>query len=167
MSQRDIVAILSLTLFLALVGLAISAIRRRSAKQSSLGSLAPLDSLKGAKVATAGAKYVSTVFSERPLDRVVALGLMHRGNATLSVLTDGLQIEREGEKSFTIVARDIVKVERASASIDRGVERSGLLAISWMLAETAVTTNLRIDASDDSQQLFDQLTKFERQEENR
>jgi hypothetical protein len=36
-----------------------------------------------------------------------------------------------------------------------------------MLAETAVTTNLRIDASDDSQQLFDQLAKFERQEENR
>jgi len=167
MSQRDIVAILSLILFLALVGLAISAIRRRSAKQSSLGSLAPLDSLKGAKVVNAGAKYVSTVFSERPLDRVVALGLMHRGNATLSVLTDGLQIEREGEKSFAIDAFDIVKVERASASIDRGVERSGLLAISWMLSETAVTTNLRIHASDDSQQLFDQLAKFERQEENR
>ena len=167
MSQRDIVAILSLILFLALVGLAISAIRRRSAKQSSLGVLTSLDSLKGAKVATAGAKYVSTVFSERTLDRVVALGLMHRGNATLSVLTDGLQIEREGEKSFAIEARDIVKVERASASIDRGVERSGLLAISWMLAETAVTTNLRIDASDDSQQLFDQLAKFEKQEENR
>lgn len=167
MSQRDIVAILSLILFLALVGLAISAIRRRSAKQASLGSLAPLDSLNGAKIVTAGAKYVSTVFSERPLDRVVALGLMHRGNATLSVLTDGLQIEREGETSFAIDARDIVKVERASASIDRGVERSGLLAISWMLAETAVTTNLRIDASDDSQHLFDQLAKFERQEENR
>ena len=78
MSQRDIVAILSLILFLALVGLAISAIRRRSAKQSSLGSLAPLDLLRGAKVATASAKYVSTVFSDRPLDRVVALGLMHR-----------------------------------------------------------------------------------------
>lgn len=167
MSQRDLVATLSLILFLTLVGLAISAIRRRSAKQSSLGSLAPLDSLNGANVATAGAKYVSTVFSERPLDRVVALGLMHRGNATLNVLTDGIQIEREGEKSFAIDARVIVKVERASASIDRGVERSGLLAISWMLAETAVTTNLRIDASDDTQQLFDQLAKLERQEENR
>ena len=167
MSQRDIVAILSLILFLALVALAISAIRRRSAKQSSLGSLSPLDSLKGAKVTTADAKYVSTVFSERPLERIVALGLMHRGNATLSVFTDGLQIERDGETSFAIDARDIVKVERASASIDRGVERAGLLAISWMLAETAVTTNLRIDASDDSQQLFDQLAKFEKQGGNR
>jgi len=166
-SQRDIVAILSLILFLALVALAISAIRRRSAKQSSLGVLAPIGSLKGAEVAIAGAKYVSTVFYERPLDRVVALGLMHRGNATLSVFTDGLQIERDGEKSFAIYALDIVKVERASASIDRGVERSGLLAISWMLAETAVTTNLRIDASDDSQQLFDELAKFEKQGENR
>jgi len=166
-SQRDIVAILSLILFLALVALAISAIRRRSAKQSSLGSLSPLDSLKGAKVTTADAKYVSTVFSERPLERIVALGLMHRGNATLSVFTDGLQIERDGETSFAIDARDIVKVERASASIDRGVERAGLLAISWMLAETAVTTNLRIDASDDSQQLFDQLAKFEKQGGNR
>jgi hypothetical protein len=92
---------------------------------------------------------------------------MHRGNATLNAFTDGLQIERDGEISFAINAGDIVKVERASASIDRGVERSGLLSISWMLGETAVTTNLRIDAADDSQQLFDKLAKFEKQEENR
>lgn len=166
MSQRDTVALLSVVLFVALVALAVSAIRRRSAKQGSLGVLTPTDALSGTVIATAAGKYVSTVFSDRPLDRVVALGLMHRGSATLRVLTDGLQIEREGEQSFAIKAGHIVKVERASASIDRGVERGGLVSISWMLAETAVTTNLRIDAADDSQQLFDKLAKFEKQEEN-
>jgi hypothetical protein len=166
-STRDIVAVLSFLLLLAIVALAIWAIRRRSAKQSFLGALTEIDSLTGTLVATAAGKYVSTVFTERPLDRVLALGLMHRGNAILRVFTDGVHLEREGEKSFAISAANIVGVERASASLDRGVERRGLLRLTWMLSETSVTTNLRIDAADDSQHLFDSLTKFKNKEEIR
>lgn len=160
MSEREIVAVFCVVIFLAIVWLAVSSIRRRQNKQNLLGTPRSLGSLSGQIVAKVSAKYVSTVYYDRPLERIVALGLMHRGLAELVVLSDGIEIDRVGEESFAIAADDITEVKRASATIDRGVERGGLLAISWSLGNTLLTTNLRIDEADDTQQLFDMISKL-------
>lgn len=160
MSQRDIVAILSALLFLALIALAVSAMKRRAQKQLAIGNLTPIDSILGAIVAEASGFYVSTVFAAKPLERLVSHGLLHRGKAELVLRVDGIQVERLGETSFGIATNAITNVARASATIDRGVEQAGLLAVSWMLGSTEVTTNFRLNAPDDTQVIFDKLSQY-------
>lgn len=160
MNQRDIVAIFSALLFLALIALAVSAIKRRAQKQLAIGNLTPIDAISGAIAAEAAGFYVSTVFAAKPLERLVSHGLLHRGKAELVVRADGIQVSRLGETSFGIATSAITNVSRASATIDRGVEQSGLLAISWTLGETDVTTNFRLDAADDTQAFFEKLSQF-------
>lgn len=160
MSQRDLVALACALIFLALIGLAVSAIKRRAKKQSGLGSLTAHEAVSGATSAEASGFYVSTVFAHKHLERIVSNGLLHRGKVDLVLRTDGIQVKRLGETSFAIEASAITDVARATATIDRGVEQSGLLAISWMLGETEVTTNFRLDAADDTQLFFEKLSQF-------
>jgi hypothetical protein len=166
MSQRDIVALAFLTVFFLIAALAIVSIRRRVMKQSDIGALSAPDSLSGAQLAAVDAKYVSTVFADRPLERVVSNGLMHRGLARLVLLQDGIQVIRVGERSFAIRADAIRDVSRASATIDRGVENSGLVALTWMLGSTEVTTNFRLSAADDTSEFFKLLTQFKTKVKN-
>ena len=160
MSQRDIVALACALIFLALIALATSAIKRRAKKQSGLGTLTALETVSGVTTDQASGFYVSTVFANKPLERIVSHGLLHRGKVDLVLREDGIQVKRLGEASFAIAASAITDVARASATIDRGVEQSGLLAISWMLGETEVTTNFRLDAADDTQGFFEKLSQF-------
>lgn len=160
MSQRDIVALACALVLLALIALAISAIHRRAKRQSGLGELTALEVVTGATIAEASGFYVSTVFANKPLERLVSHGLLHRGKVDLVLREDGIQVKRLGEASFAIAASAITDVARASATIDRGVEQSGLLAISWTLGETEVTTNFRLDAADDTQAFFENISQF-------
>lgn len=160
MSTRDIVAILSALLLVALIGLAVLAIKRRAQKQNALGDLTSLEGISGAVVAEASGSYVSTVFSTKPLERLVSHGLLHRGKANLVLRTDGIQVHRVGETSFAIRDSSITDVSRASATIDRSVEQAGLLAVTWMLGDTEVTTNFRLNAADDTQTFFEKVSQF-------
>jgi hypothetical protein len=160
MSQRDFVALVSALILLSLIALAVSTMKRRAKEQSGLGELSALDVVSGAAFAEASGSYVSTVFAHRPLERLVSHGLLHRGKVDLVVREDGIQVKRLGEASFAISASAITDVARASATIDRGVEQSGLLAISWMLGETSVTTNFRLDEANDTQAFFEKISQF-------
>ncbi len=88
--------------------------------------------------------YVATVFADRPLERVWAFGLGSRGKATVSASENGLSVQRTGEQGFQIPLGDIVSVGRARATIDRAVEKHGLLQISWLLGETELLTSFRV-----------------------
>jgi hypothetical protein len=66
MSQRDIVALACALIFLALIALAVSAIKRRAKKQSGLGALTALETVSGATTDEASGFYVSTVFANKP-----------------------------------------------------------------------------------------------------
>jgi hypothetical protein len=89
------------------------------------------------------AQYVATVFAGRPLERVVAHGLAHRGKATVLVSSDGVSIFRTGEKSFLIPSVDIKGISQASAVIDRAVEKDGITVILWYLGGTELETHVR------------------------
>lgn len=88
--------------------------------------------------------YVATVFVDKPLERVWAYGLGGRGKATVSVSKDGISIERVGEQGFLIPNVDLVGVGRAKATIDRAVERQGLIQIAWRLGGTELLSSFRV-----------------------
>lgn len=163
MTQRDIVATLCIALFVLLVFMAMRSLKNRAAAQPAV-VLPSADDLTGDEIGEASGFYVSTTLTDAPLDRIADRKLLHRGKARLSVLTDGLVIDRTGEPSIAIHASDLLSVNRASATIDRGVEANGLLAISWVSAETRLTTNLRLRSEDDTQELFESISKLAKKE---
>ncbi len=91
--------------------------------------------------------YVATVFANNPLDRVWAHGLGPRGKAMIGQSRSELVISRVGEKSFVIPFDSIEHLGRGGATIDRGVEKSGLVQIGWRLGNTNLLTSLRITSN--------------------
>lgn len=164
--QRDVVAILCFALFALLAVLAVNSVKKRAQNQLTAVSLAEVDSLTGSELAEAAGFYVSTVYADKPLERIAARGLLHRGNALLTVLTDGIVIDRTGELSLAIASSAICSVSRTSATIDKGVETNGLLAICWKAGEECLVTNLRIRAEDDTEELLATLNAISKKEAN-
>ena len=152
------IAVLAISAFYAIRSIRIR--RRNQSNLIDLGALVDLTALDGTPAAAARGQYVATVFRDRPLERVVTGGLMHRGKAQVVVTDQGVGIERVGEESFAIPAAALLNVGRASAAIDRGVEADGLVAVDWTLGTTEVTTLLRIDAVDDGEGLMNSLKQL-------
>lgn len=90
------------------------------------------------------AYYVSTVFAKTALTRVWAHGLGGRGKAYLAISPEGVSISRLGEIGFLIPSNSLSGLTRASATIDKAVERDGLLVLIWKLGEDELATHLRI-----------------------
>ena len=92
--------------------------------------------------------YVATTFSERPLERVIAHGLAHRGHARLAVTGSGVEVSRVGEFGFLIPAADLIEVSLGSAVIDRAVEKEGLVVIKWRLGAVELQSHFRFVSSE-------------------
>ena len=88
--------------------------------------------------------YVATVFADAPLNRVWAYGLGGRGKCQVLIDGGGIKIFRQGERDLSIPQRQLVGLTSASATIDKAVEKDGLLVIRWSLGETELGTHLRI-----------------------
>jgi hypothetical protein len=116
-------------------------VQRRKQEQQLLLP-APLASAGGLELGDVF--YASTVFADSPLSRVWAHRLGGRGNAKLFVSDTGVSIERVGEPSLLIPRADLIALTRASATIDKGVERDGLMVLVWKLGDEKVMTNLRV-----------------------
>jgi len=99
--------------------------------------------------------YVATVFANKPLERVWAFGLGSRGRATVSASENGLSVQRIGEQGFQIPRSDIVTVGRGRATIDRAVEKNGLIQIGWRLGGTELLSSFRV--TQDQDKCFKQL----------
>jgi hypothetical protein len=160
MNQRETVALISLLAITALVVLVMVTVRRRIAKQSGLATLPADNVVFGTLLGTATGHFVSTVFANNPLERVLSHGLMHRGLAEIRVFTDGIQINRVGERCYTIPVHAFVRVSRSTTTIDRAVENDGLLSIEWMLGSAHVVSNFRLSTESDTQSFFSQLLHY-------
>ena len=90
-------------------------------------------------------KYVATTIAGDPYDRIAARGLAFRGFATVLVGPEGILVDRDGEAGVWIAADRIVGVDRATWTIDRVVEGSGLHVVRWRLGDREVDTYLRLD----------------------
>jgi hypothetical protein len=139
------VGLIALGLFSLFAIIALITWRRRMASQA-LSLKVPI----GIEGSFAGSNcfYVATTFSERPLERVIAHGLAHRGHACLAVVGSGVEVSRVGEFSFLIPRADLVEVTLSSAVIDRAVEKEGLVVIKWRLGEVELQTHFRFVSSE-------------------
>jgi hypothetical protein len=92
------------------------------------------------------ALHAATTIADTPLERVTVGPLAFRARATVSVHDDGVLLELRGEDPVFVPAADIVSVERATWTIDKGVETGGLICLRWRLSDTEVDTYLRAAA---------------------
>jgi len=141
----------TLILMVILIALYIyQSVRRRRARQEA--ELPDYESLATEQLLFS-CLYVATVFAERPLERVWAYGLGGRGRARVGLSSSQLVIERTGERSIAIPLTHIQEVRRGGATIDRGVEKSGLVQILWSLGDYSLLTSLRITSNQEQSYL--------------
>lgn len=138
---RELIGTLLVAMVFVIAWRVYRSVQRRKQEQQLLLP-APLASAGGLELGDVF--YASTVFADSPLSRVWAHRLGGRGKAKLFVSETGVSIERVGEPSILIPKGDLVALTRASATIDKGVERDGLMVLVWNLGEEKVMTNLRV-----------------------
>ena len=102
-------------------------------------------------------RYVATVIAPDWLDRVVAHGLGAPGLADFYVRSDGVLIDREGERELFIPAADIACAEPGTGLAGEVMERDGILVISWRLGDVEVATGLRASRADDQRAAMEQI----------
>lgn len=90
--------------------------------------------------------YVATTLVDEPLNRVAVAGLGYRARATVGVTSTppGVVLSLPGEPDAFIPATDIQRVERSTWTIDRVVEKNGLVRLTWLLGDTIVDSYLRV-----------------------
>ena len=77
--------------------------------------------------------YVATTHHDKPLERLAIRHLAYRGRVGVEVSPTGVLVAITGEEPVFLPADRIVGADRATWTIDRVVERDGLVRISWRL----------------------------------
>ncbi|MEY4713807.1 MAG: hypothetical protein RIQ37_137 [Actinomycetota bacterium] len=146
--SRELIAALMLSLVPLFALLAFLSVRRRRSQQEKLLS-AP-----NAAFSSDGVEclYVSTVFTDAPLERIWAHGLGSRGDAKISFKNGSVSIWRKGEAGFSF---NLEELDRARATIDKGVESKGLVGLLWTSNEKSLTTQVRFRSSESQKKFLD------------
>lgn len=119
---------------------------RRSRRDSDIDI--PFGStIGGARFAATGF-YVATTRHDAPLDRIAARPLAFRSRADITVTDAGLGLELAGEKPVFVPAAHIIGAGRATWTIDRVVERDGLVMVAWSDGSHILDTYLRLQDDD-------------------
>ncbi|MET0590174.1 MAG: hypothetical protein ABWZ77_03265 [Naasia sp.] len=139
-------------ILLAFVGMALGW-RSRRRGQSQLDVPAAVPAGIGPATYERDLLYVSTTFRDRPLERVAVAGLGIRSRAVLSLHAEGVVLALRGGEPVFLAADRIDGVGRATMTIDRVVERDGLVRIAWTLGGTDVDTYLRAGTREDTAEL--------------
>lgn len=159
MDRTASTAITIAILLLALLGMVLGW-RARRKRQSALPATAPVPADPGATVFSAEALYAATTLAGDPLNRVAVRGLGFRGRATVTVTPKGVILGIAGTPEVFIALDTIRSVERATWTIDRVVERGGLVLIAWTLGETDVDSYFRIAEPADPMPLIDAISSI-------
>lgn len=138
--DRPALMALVLALMLVLLLLMLLGWKARQRRQRSLPAPRPVPSELGTQRFSSPVFYVATTLADEPLNRVAVAGLGYRARASVAVTDLGVVLEIPGERGVFIPAAEIRGVDRATWTIDRVVERDGLVLLAWSLcgAETTV-----------------------------
>lgn len=153
---REVIGTLMVALVFLIAWRVYRSVQRRKQEQQ-LTIPAPAQSVGGVELGDAF--YASTVFAISPLSRVWAHRLGGRGKAKIFLSEAGISIERVGEPSLHIPKNDLIALTRASATIDKGVERDGLMVLVWRLGDLEVMTNLRVVSASKRKEYEDAIEK--------
>lgn len=142
---KNLMAVISAAVFLILIALAIRAWRSRVADQRAAFS-EPNEALEffGELISSAQGFYAATTFATNHLERIAAYGLGSRGFAQIFVFAEGVLVVRTGERPLAIDKAQLDSVALGQATIDKAVEKEGLLQINWRQDNTLLTTHIRI-----------------------
>jgi hypothetical protein len=145
MDRTTSTTIVILVIALALAGMVIGW-RGRQRRQSALGRPDAVPADTGRELAAADAFYVATTIADQELNRVAVAGLGYRARATVIVTEAGVILSLVGEQDAFLPRASLRGVDRATHTIDRVVERGGLVRIAWTLGSPAsdVDSYLRI-----------------------
>ena len=133
--------------------------RRRLRRDSGLA--APLGVPEHAEVVhREEVLYVSTTRHDQPLERLAISPLTYRARGELAVTDRGVALCLDGAPTVFLASSRLVQVDRATVTIDRGVEPGGLVRIAWNAADdTVVDSYLRL-ASGDPKNLISELQRL-------
>lgn len=127
---------------LVFVGLALGW-RARRRRQADLPALEAPPATLGAPVLESDGFYVATTLADAPTDRVAVHGLGFRARAGITVVPEGVVLALAGRPDAFIPRASIAGVGRATWTIDRVVDRDGLVFVRWALGATLVDSYLR------------------------
>jgi hypothetical protein len=133
-----------LALLLLLLGLMWLGWRNLKRRNAGIPSPAPIPPADAHEVLRTDGMHVATTHAGRPLDRVTVRGLAFRANADIRVTEAGVELRLDGGDECFIPVSALQGVDRSSWTVDRAVERGGLVVLTWTLGETPVDTNLRV-----------------------
>jgi hypothetical protein len=143
------VAIVAVVVVLALLGM-LAGWRRRGRAQADLAM--PAGAVTGEPALTVHGLLLATTFAGRPLERVVAAGLGHRAQATVTVTADGVRVDRDGSAPLDLPAAALTGAGTATWTVDRAVEPGGLTVLGWTLYRgdepVPVESAFRLDTDD-------------------
>lgn len=133
------------------------------------GLIAPTDVPAGfVAEASFSALYVATTRHDKPLDRLAIRHLRYRGRVGIEVSSAGVLLAITGEAPVFLAASRIVGVDLATWTIDRVVERDGLVRLAWRVdgsgteAETIADSYVRMtgDAAGSPRDLVAAVTRI-------
>ncbi|WP_221584410.1 hypothetical protein [Microbacterium sp. G2-8] len=143
---REIASIIMLAI--AVIGLALMVWGWRRRRRRDADVAVPLGELVGEATATFSGLYVSTTRHDAPLDRIATPPLAFRAKVDITVTTDGVGLSMPGETPVFLTAGHLVGAGRATWTIDRVVERDGLVLVAWTDGTQILDTYLRLQESD-------------------
>lgn len=141
------VVIVVAVLALAFIGLALGWRARRRGQAALPAPAAVPPSLDTVRLRS-DLLYVATTRAGAPLDRIAVRGLGFRARANLDVADSGLVLDLAGSPAVFIPRADIRGVGRATWTIDRVVDRDGLVFVRWALGDSEIDSYLRGDDPD-------------------
>jgi hypothetical protein len=129
-------------LILVFGGLAL-AWRARRSRQAGLPALDAPPSDAGAIALVDDLLYVATTRADAPLDRITVSGLAFRSRATITVTESGIRLDLAGSAPAFVPRAALRGVGRATWTVDRVVNRDGLVFVRWVLGDSELDSYLR------------------------
>jgi hypothetical protein len=144
----------------AAAGLIAKGWRSRLKRQAGLGQLPDVpEQLSPAGIVAEG-QYVATTTAGDWLDRIAVHGLGFRGNAEMSIHTEGVLFDRAGSAPLFVPVGAVTDCRSASGMAGKFVEKDGLVVLSWMLGEQELDTGFRTRRASDKQPLLEALQEL-------
>lgn len=145
MDRTGSTTITILILVLALIGMTLGW-RARRRRQSNIPHPEPVPAQLGRQLLSVEAFYVSTTVADQELNRIAVFGLGFRSRATVTVTASGIILALDGVPETFVPASRIRGVDRATYTIDRVVEKGGLVRLGWTLGAVADPSAVDVDS---------------------
>ena len=156
MDRTSSTTIVIAVILLAFAGMVIGW-RGRQRRQAQLSRPDAVPAQTGRELLVAEAFYVATTMADDELNRVAVVGLGFRARATVVVVEAGVILALAGSPEVFIPLKALRTIDRATFTIDRVVEKGGLVRLGWLLGETPVDSYLRLTDPADALALIDSV----------